>query len=159
MYLNVFGRATVARCLTFIPFLPWDLSMQPMTHICFFNPFICIGACACSPNLNYAYKCIENSVIVQKCHNEPWKIPKFNTTLLLFYVDTKKKLKARRGNEYRFVHKGDTFPTGTMRLVVRSLYPNLPQMGQFFHHNMLMPFHDSMPSFMNFRQVLDLLEF
>ena len=46
-----------------------------------------------------------------------------------------------------------------MLLFVRSLYPNLSQMGQNFHHGMLMPLHDSMPSFMNFRQVLDLLEF
>ena len=42
---------------------------------------------------------------------------------------------------------------------VRSIYPNLPQMGQIFYHDMLMPLHDSMPSFMNFRRVLDLLEF
>ena len=42
---------------------------------------------------------------------------------------------------------------------VRSLYPNLPQMGQKIYHGMLMPLHDSMPSFMNFRRVLDLLEF
>src|SRR3954467_5241376 len=42
---------------------------------------------------------------------------------------------------------------------VRSIYPNLPQMGQNFYHGMLMPLHDSMPSFMNFRRVLDLLEF
>ena len=42
---------------------------------------------------------------------------------------------------------------------VRSLYPDLPQMGQKFYHGMLMPLHDSMPSFMNFRWVLDLLEF
>ena len=42
---------------------------------------------------------------------------------------------------------------------VRSICPNLPQMGQKFYHNMLMSLHDSMPSFMNFRQVLDLLEF
>ena len=42
---------------------------------------------------------------------------------------------------------------------VRSIYPNLPQMGQIFYHGMLMPLHDSMPSFMNFRRVLDLLEF
>ena len=42
---------------------------------------------------------------------------------------------------------------------VRSLYPNLPQMGQNLYHGMLMPLHDSMPSFMNFRRVLDLLEF
>ena len=43
--------------------------------------------------------------------------------------------------------------------LVRSLYPNLPQMGQYCYHDMLMPFHDSMPSFMNFRRVFDLLEF
>ena len=42
---------------------------------------------------------------------------------------------------------------------VRSIYPNLPQMGQKIYHGMLMPLHDSMPSFMNFRRVLDLLEF
>ena len=42
---------------------------------------------------------------------------------------------------------------------VRILYPNLPQMGQNFHHGMLTPLHDSMPSFMNFRRVLHILEF
>ena len=42
---------------------------------------------------------------------------------------------------------------------VRSIYPNLPQIGQKIYHDMLMPLHDSMPSFMNFRRVLDLLEF
>ena len=42
---------------------------------------------------------------------------------------------------------------------VRSIYPNLPQMGQNLYHDMLMPLHDSMPSFINFRRVLDLLEF
>ena len=47
----------------------------------------------------------------------------------------------------------------TIMLVVRSLYPNLPQMGQKNYHGMLMPLQDSMPSFMNFKQVLDLLEF
>ena len=44
------------------PFLAWDLSMQRRTKIWFFNQFICTGACACSSNLNYAHKCIENSV-------------------------------------------------------------------------------------------------
>ena len=42
---------------------------------------------------------------------------------------------------------------------MRSLYPNQPQMGQNFYHGMLMPLHDSMPSFMNFRRVSDLIEF
>ena len=44
------------------PFLAWDLSMHPRTHIWFFDQFICTGGCACSSNLNYAHKCIENSV-------------------------------------------------------------------------------------------------
>ena len=42
---------------------------------------------------------------------------------------------------------------------LRSIYPNLPQMGQKIYHGMLMPLHDSMPTFMNFRRVFDLLEF
>ena len=41
---------------------------------------------------------------------------------------------------------------------MRILYPNLPQMGQIFYHDMLMPLHDSMPTFMNFGRILDLLE-
>ena len=48
------------------------------------------------------------------------KIPKIDTTLLLFYVDMRKKLKAIRGNVYHFVPKGGTFPTETIRLVGRS---------------------------------------
>ena len=56
----------------------------------------------------------------KKCPNKPLKIPKLNTTLLLFYVDTRKILKAIRGNGYRFVPKGSTFPTETIKLVVRS---------------------------------------
>ena len=48
------------------------------------------------------------------------KIPKLNTTLLLFYVDTRNFLKAIRGNGYHFVPKGGTFPTETITLVVRS---------------------------------------
>ncbi len=39
---------------------------------------------------------------------------------------------------------------------VRNISPNLPQMGQKNYHGMLMPLHDSMPSFMNFRRALDL---
>ena len=48
------------------------------------------------------------------------KITKIDTTLLLFYVDTRKFLKAIRGNGYHFAPKGVTFPTETIMLVVRS---------------------------------------
>ena len=47
----------------------------------------------------------------------------------------------------------------TIMLVVRSINPNLPQLGQNLYHGMLMALQDSMPSFMNFRRVLDLVEF
>ena len=90
---------------------------------------------------------------------------KIHTTLLLFYVDTRTNLKAIRDNGYRSVPKGGTVPTENHRACceklrfVRRIYPNPPQMGQNLYHGMLIPLHDSMPSFMNFRQVLDLLEF
>ena len=88
------------------------------------------------------------------------QITKIDSTLLLFYADTRKNLKAIRGNGYRFVPKGGTFPTEDHHACwqklrfVRSIYPNLPHMGQNLYHGMLIPLHDSMPSFMNFRQVL-----
>ena len=40
----------------------------------------------------------------------------------------------------------------------RSSYQNLFQFGQVFYHNMLVPCHDCMPSFLISRQVLDLRE-
>ena len=61
-----------------------------------------------------------NSINTLKCPNEPRKIAKFNTTLLLFYVDTRKNLKAIRGSGYHFVPEGGTFATETIRLLVRS---------------------------------------
>ena len=103
--------------------------------------------------------------LMHKMSKRTPKITKIDTTLLLFYVDTRNFLKAIRGNGYRFVPKGGTFPTENHHACceklrfVRSIYPNLPQMGQNLYHDMLMPLHDSMPSFMNFRRVLDLLEF
>ena len=41
----------------------------------------------------------------------------------------------------------------------RIIYPSLPLVGQNVYHDMLKPLRDSMPSYMNFRRVFDLLEF
>ena len=106
-------QSTAPWCLKFIPISCMGLKNAPK------NQFICTGACACSSNLNYAHKCIENSVNAQKCPNEPRKIPKIDTTLLLFYVDTREKI-WNREEATDFVHKGETFPTETITLVVRS---------------------------------------
>ena len=108
---------------------------------------------------------LRTQLMHKNVQTNPEKSQKMTQTLLLFYVDTRKNLKAISGNGYRFVPKGGTFPTENHHACceklrcVRSIYPNLPQMGQNLYHGMLMPLHDSMPSFMNFRRDLDLLEF
>ena len=51
----------------------------------------------------------------------PKKIPNIDTTLLLFSVDTLEFfLKEIRGSGYHFVPKGGTYPTETIKLVVRA---------------------------------------
>ena len=95
----------------------------------------------------------------------PKKSQKFTQHSCCSMLTREKNLKAIRVNGYHSVPKGGTFPTENhhaccekLRFVI-SIYPNLPQMEQNLYHGMLMPLHDSMPSFMNFRRVLDLLEF
>ena len=93
------------------------------------------------------------------------RTPKIHTTLLLFHVDPRKTLESNKRQRISFRPQRWHIPYRNHQACcekltfVRSLYPNLPQMGQLFYHIMLMPLHDSMPSFMNFRRVLDLLEF
>ena len=98
-------------------------------------------------------------------NGQPRKITKIHTALLLFYVDGRKKLESNKRQWISFRPQRWGVPYRNHHACceklwfVRSIYPNLPQMGQKFYLGMLMPLHDSMPSFMNFRQVLDLLEF
>ena len=93
------------------------------------------------------------------------KITKIHTTLLLFYVDTRKKIERIKRQWISFRPQRWDVPTENHHACceklrfARNIYPNLPQMGQNLYHGLLMPLHDSMPSFMNFRRVLDLLEF
>ena len=95
----------------------------------------------------------------------PEKSQKFTQHSCCSMLTRKKTLKAIRGNGYCFVPKGGTFPTENHHACceklrfVRSICPNLPQMGQNLYHGMLMLLRDSMASFMNFRRVLELLEF
>ena len=96
---------------------------------------------------------------------KPEKSQKLTQHSCCSMLTREKNLKAIRDNGYRFVHKGRTFPTENhlaccekLRFV-RSIYPNLPQIGKNLYHVMLMPLHDNMPSFMNFRRLLDLLVF
>ena len=85
-------QSTVPWCLKFIPISCMGHKHAPKDTYLIFNQFICTGACACDSNLNYAHKCIENTVNLWNCANKPRKIKKIHTTLLLFYVDTRKKI-------------------------------------------------------------------
>ena len=90
------------------------------------------------------------------------KREKNNTTLLIFYVDTRKKFESnmmqwlsfRGGVPYQNHHA-----CCEKVKFVRSIYTNLPQMGQKLYHAILMMIHDSMPCFMNFRRFFYLLVF
>ena len=55
-------QSTVPWCLKFIPISCMGPKHETKDTDLIFNQFIFIGACACSSNLNYAHKCIENSV-------------------------------------------------------------------------------------------------
>ena len=95
---------------------------------------------------------------------KPEKSQKFRQHSSCSMLTQEKKYESRKRQWISFRHKGGTFPTKNHHACceklrcVRSIYPNLPQMGQNLYDGMLMPLHDSMPSFMNFIWVLDLLE-
>ena len=84
---------------------------------------------------------------------------------MLFYVDTRKKIQIKKRQWISFHPERWNIPYRNHHTCCKKLWfmrssdPNLPQMGQKIYHDMLMPLHDSMLSFMNFRRVLDLLEF
>ena len=126
-------QSTMPWCLKFIPISCMGPNMHPRTKIWFFNQFICTGACAYSSTLNYAHKCIENSVNAQKCPNEPRKIKKITQHSCCSMLTREIFLKAIRGNGYRFVPKGGTYPTENHHACceklrfVRSIYPNRPK--------------------------------
>src|SRR3954467_11101601 len=108
---------------------------------------------------------LKTDLMHKNVQTNPEKSQKFTQHSCCSMLTREKNFQAIRGNGYCFVPKGGTFPTENhltcceKLLFVRSIYPNLPQMGLNLYHDTLMPLHDSMPSSMNFRQVLDLLEF
>ena len=108
---------------------------------------------------------LKTNLTHKNVQTNPEKSQKFTQHSCYSMLTREKILKAIRGNGYRFVPKGGTFPTVSRHACcqklrfVRSIHPNLPQMGQNLYHGMLMPLHDSMPSSMNFRRFLDLLKF
>ena len=103
---------------------------------------------------------LKTQLMHKNVQTNPEKSQKFTQHSCCSMLTREKNMKAIGGNGYHFVPKGGTFPTENHHAYcekirfVRSIYPNLPQMGQNLYHDMLLPLHDSMPSFMNFRRFL-----
>ena len=111
-------------------------------------------------------KCLVNSISVYiKRPNEPWITLNFSTDIMSFHVARGRKYKAKRGSDYVSPTRGTHFPIGTTRLLweklqffkwfVIKLGPNWTM----FYHNIYVPWHDTMPTFMIFWWVLDLWRF
>ena len=135
------------------PFLAWDLSMHPRTHIWFSTNLIALE----HAHVVQIWIMHINSLKIQLMHKNVQtnheKSQKFTQHSCCSMLTREISLKAIRGNGCCFVPKGGTSPTENHHACceklrfVRSIYPNLPQMGQNLYHGMLMPLHDSMPSF------------
>ena len=94
------------------------------------------------------------------------KFQKFNTTLLLFYVDARKKFESNkkqwisfRPERWDISYRNPSCLFWEAPVCEKHIPKPAPNGTKNFYHGMLVPLHDSMPSFMNFRWVLDLLEF
>ena len=55
--------------------------------------------------------------------------------------------------------RGAAYIVSHSKVACSLLEPRASKSAQFFYHNMLVPWHDTMPSFLNTRRVLDLHEF
>ena len=96
---------------------------------------------------------------------EPEIIPKFSTILLFGLICVCKKIKAGEGSvrmsfrtrRWHVPSRNNESSWGKLRFA-RSLHQSLSQFGQKNYCSMFVPCHDTMPSFMIFRRVLELQE-
>ena len=92
-------------------------------------------------------------------------IPKFSTILLFGLICPCKNIKAGEGSvlmsfrtrRWHVPSRNHKPSWGKLRFA-RILHQSLSQLGQKIYRSMLVPCHDTMPSFMIFRRVLDLQE-
>ena len=110
-------------------------------------------------------KCLETQLMYEKRPNEPGIIPKFSTIFLFGLICLCTKINAGEGSvriSFRtrrwHVPSRNHEPSWRKLWFARSLHQSLSQFGQKNYRSMLVPCHDTMPSFMIFRRVLELQE-
>ena len=74
-------------------------------------------------------KALKTQLMYKNVQTDPEKFQNLTQHSCCSMLSLEKQFKSRRGNGYRFVQKGETFPTETIRLVVRSygLWEAYPQ--------------------------------
>jgi hypothetical protein len=91
-------------------FLACDLSLQPRTHIWFFNPFYALEHVHVVQFWIMHINAYKTQLTYKNVQTIPEKFPNLTRHSCCSMLTPGKKLKARRGDEYCFVHKGDMFP-------------------------------------------------
>ena len=97
--------------------------------------------------------------------NETWIVPKFSTIILFGLICLCKKIKAGQGSvrmsfrtwRWHILSRNHEPSWGKLRFA-RSLHQSLSQFGQKNYRSMLVPCHETMPSYMIFSRVLELQE-
>ena len=108
---------------------------------------------------------LKTQIMHKNVQTNPEKSPKIHTTLLLFYVDTRKTFESNKRQciSFRPQRWGVPYRKPSCLLwaapVCEKHIPKPALNRQNLYHDMLMPLHDSMRSFLNFKRVLDILEF
>jgi len=82
------------------PFLAWDLSMHPRTHIWFFNQFICTGACALVQIWIMHMNALKTQLMHKNVETNPEKSQQITQHSCFSMLTREKNLKAVRGNGY-----------------------------------------------------------
>ena len=146
-------------------FLACDLSMHPRTHIWFFNQFIALEHVHVVQIWIMHINALKTQLMHKNVQTTPEKSQKFTQHSCCSMLTREQKFESNkwqwisfRPQRWDFLYRNHHACCEKLRFV-RRIYPNLPQMGQKIYYDMLMLLHESMPSFMNFRRALDLLEF
>ena len=146
------------------PFLAWALSMHPRTQIWFFNQFKWLEHVHVVQIWIMHINALKTQLMHKNVQTNHEKSQKMTQHSCCSTLTLEKFWKQEEATYIVLSTKLTHFPTRTLRLLVRSsgLWETFtityPKWDNRFYPSMLMPFHDSMPRFMNFRRVLDLLE-
>ena len=139
------------------PFLAWDLSMQPRAQIWISTNLYALEHVHVVQIWIMHINALKTQLMHKNVQTNPEKSRKL-TQHSCCSILTREKFESKKRQRISFhPQRWDVryrkpswllweAPVWEKLRFVRSIYPNMPQMGQKIYHGMLMPLHDSMPS-------------